>query len=210
MILCDSCKGNGGAPGQTPFGYRVECGRCHGTGRLTFQDLRHGDHLCLLYKDASLQLSEAVDFLLIGLSRGERLFYAWDDHAEKEVRRAFAQKGVDVERELERGSIEISRAKEIYTFGGEFDPKKVLGFFKGYIDATLRAGFTGLRAAGEMTWALGQSDWTAAIREYETICDDFMRTQKPPVVGLCQYNRSRFQPEIIRAALETHGAAVLV
>lgn len=209
MILCNRCKGTGSIPAVTPFAVPTECGRCGGSGRLSLRDLRHGDHACLLFKDPIAQLSDALDFLIEGLHRGERLFYAWDHHDPQDIRVKLIEKGVDVTREIERGALEIVRATDIYVSGGEFDPQRALNFFIGYIEATLRAGFTGLRATAESTWALKRRDWIDRIAEYEALADEYVRLHKPAVIGLCQYDRTRFNPEHIHAALETHDAAVL-
>ena len=209
MILCDECKGSGSIPSATPFGYPSECVRCRGVGRLSFRDLRYGDHVCLLFKDPAAQLCDALHFLVEGLHHGERLLYAWDEHTPDEIRIKLIEMGIDVTREMERGALEIVRARDVYVRGGEFEPRKVLDFYKGYLDATMRAGFTGLRAAGEMSWVFGSSEWLAKVGEYEALCDEYIKRAKPRAIGLCQYNRARFSPEIIQKILQTHGAAVL-
>ena len=47
------------------------------------------------------------------------------------------------------------------------------------------------------------------VPEYEALVNDYMKTEKPPLIALCQYDRIRFTPDLIRSTLETHGAAVL-
>ena len=209
MILCNQCKGVGSTTPSTSFGQPGGCARCHGSGRLSFRDLRHGDHVCLLFKDPFSQLSDAVDFLMEGLHRGERLLYACDEHTADEIRIKFIEKGINAAREIERGALEIIAAKDIYVSGGDFIPEKVVQFFKGYIEATVRAGFTGLRVAAESSWALKNPDWLSRLGEYEALVGEYIRNENPPALGLCQFNRNRFNPEAIRMALDTHGAAIL-
>jgi hypothetical protein len=63
--------------------------------------------------------------------------------------------------------------------------------------------------AGETTWVLRNPDWLARLGEYEAMVDEYMRLENPSVIGLCQYNRTRFTPAVIEMVLGTHGAAVL-
>src|SRR5262249_48169172 len=75
------------------------------------------------------------------------------------------------------------------------------------VAGALAAGFTGLRITEEMTWALGAAGASEQLFEYETTLN--MVYHQLPIVALCQYNRTRFEPKVIVEALRTHPVVVI-
>jgi PAS domain S-box-containing protein len=76
--------------------------------------------------------------------------------------------------------------------------------------ATAEAGaakFSGMRTLlGEMTWALGTSNGTDKLIEYESKLNRFVRDHDARLI--CQYHRTRFSPELILAVIRTHPLVV--
>jgi signal transduction histidine kinase len=58
-----------------------------------------------------------------------------------------------------------------------------------------------------MTWALGKECGCERLIEYEAKLNQFFPKSKS--TAICQYNRKRFSPEIIRDVLRTHPVAIL-
>jgi PAS domain S-box-containing protein len=69
-----------------------------------------------------------------------------------------------------------------------------------------KAGFGAFRFAGEMTWALGGHPGTKLLIEYEAKLNRFLGDHD--ALGICQYDRARFSPEIIRDVIRTHPIVV--
>lgn len=69
------------------------------------------------------------------------------------------------------------------------------------------AGFTAFRVTGEMTWALGAETGGERLIEYERLLNRFFPGSRASAI--CQYNRERFSPAIIRDVLRTHPQAVI-
>lgn len=67
-------------------------------------------------------------------------------------------------------------------------------------------GYSGLRTAGEMSWALDAGISLERVMEYEAQLSGFFATN--PVVLLCHYDRGRFTAEAVQSALRTHPAVV--
>jgi PAS domain S-box-containing protein len=57
-----------------------------------------------------------------------------------------------------------------------------------------------------MTWALGTTNGTSTLIEYESKLNRFVRDYDARVV--CQYNRARFSPELILGIIRTHPLVV--
>ncbi|MCC6553325.1 MAG: MEDS domain-containing protein [Polyangiaceae bacterium] len=166
-----------------------------------------GSHLCLVYESVEEQLAAVVPFIKAGLARGERCVYIADDRSVAEIHLALSQAGVDVARELSRGALSILTKREAYLRSGTFDPDAMIAFLRASMEQAVADGFTGLCATGEMTWALGPEIGNERLIEYENLLNQFFPGSRAHAV--CQYNRHRFRPDIIRDVLRTHPVAVV-
>jgi signal transduction histidine kinase len=169
--------------------------------------LRHGDHVCAVYDDQAQQLNAVVPFVRHGLERGECCAYIADGPGSARLLRALAEAGVDVARERDRGALLTMSAEETYFSAGAFEPAAMLGLLDERVTRAVDQGFTGFRASGEMTWALGSQPGCDRLVEYEALLNDFFRERR--VTGLCQYPRVAFPPAVVRDVLRTHPLALL-
>jgi signal transduction histidine kinase/CheY-like chemotaxis protein len=179
---------------------------CTGLER-ELSSIRQGEHLCLVYNNAAEQMGAAVPFLRAGLAQGERCVYIADEWTTEEVAHALAAGGVNVSGECARGALLLLTRQETYLRAGGFHPQRMIEFLGQAIEEALTAGFAGLRATGEMTWALGPEVSSECLIEYEALLNDFFPNQR--ALGLCQYSRSRFPAAVLRDVLRTHPVAVL-
>jgi hypothetical protein len=175
------------------------------------RQLAQGDHVCLLYRDATEQLANAVPFVKAGFRRGERCVYISDDGRTIDaMTAALAAAGVvpDVDANLEHRSRAFSLVTkhDAYLRSGTFDPADMMAFLQRVTDEALADGFRGLCVTGEMTWALGSEPGCERLIEYEARLNDFFPGSR--AVALCQYDQSRFSPALIRDALRTHPTVV--
>jgi signal transduction histidine kinase/ActR/RegA family two-component response regulator len=169
--------------------------------------IQPGEHLCLVYENGAEQLAAAVPFLRAGLAQGERCVYIADERTTEDVAQALAAGGVNVSGECARGALRLLTGRETYLRSGRFDPRRMIEFLGEAVEEALAGGFAGLRATGEMTWALGPEITADCLTEYEALLNDFFPKQR--ALGLCQYSRSRFPPAVLREVLRTHPVAVL-
>jgi PAS domain S-box-containing protein len=170
-------------------------------------DLKQGDHLCPIYEGMVEQMAAAVPFIKEGLSRGERCLYVTDDRNAEAVAQALTAGGVDVAHERERGALWLPTKWETYLKPGAFDPHEMIQFLRSEEAQSLAGGFSGLRLAGEMTWALGPEMGNDRLIEFEALLNQLLVSSR--LVVLCQYNRSRFDPAVIHDVLRTHPIAIL-
>ncbi|MBI3805038.1 MAG: MEDS domain-containing protein [Nitrospirae bacterium] len=163
------------------------------------------DHLCLIYETLQEQLAAAVSFIRIGLERGEQCVYIVDENVAATVIDAMHQEGINVDAAIQSGALTIAD-KQVYLNKGYFDPDGMIAFLKGAVEAAERAGYTALRITGEMTWALGGDPGAERLMEYEAKLNRFFPSNN--VVAICQYNRNRFQPELIQDVIRTHPKVI--
>lgn len=167
----------------------------------------HGDHVCLIYENKQEQMSAVIPYVKQGLERGEACVYIVDELSVDEVKQAFRDAGVDAEREERSGSLIFMTKRESYLKSGTFDPESMIAQLDKATLGSVSAGYSGLRITGEMTWALGDCCGCDRLIQYEALLNGYFPGSK--ATAICQYNRNRFSPEIIRDVLRTHPVAIV-
>ena len=204
MPQCTCCQGVGTIAPASPLGLPMKCYRCAGTGEIEWEDLRPGDHVCYLYDDPAEQLRNITKFLAAGLPQGERILYVYEHHTPAQLDAALAEHGVDVAKERARGAILYFSKNETYLAGGTFEPQSVIDRWRDILKRSLAEGYTGIRGAGEATWALDSHAHCRELINYELMCDLFFLAEQPRITGICQYDRKRFPGAIIQGAELAH------
>ncbi|ELZ05875.1 MEDS domain-containing protein, partial [Natrialba asiatica] len=165
------------------------------------------DHFALIYEDRDDQFAAAIPFIEQGLERGERCLYVADDNARDDVLRAMRAYGIDVDAALESGALSVLAPTDTYRRTGEFDRTTMLEFWEESLEqARDEDGYTGLRAAAEMTWALEGDTDADELVEYEAVLNPLYQNEDYAV--MCQYNRERFPTSVIHDVIKTHPHVV--
>lgn len=164
-------------------------------------------HKCLLYEGApSGQLPVVVPMLAESLSDGLRCLYLGDTDSVRMLEDALRRDGLDVAGHASRGALVFSSDRS-HLAAGRFDPKSMVGMLRGLVEDSLRDGFKGLCATGDMRWELGDDGNLEALLEYEARLEQvFMEL---PLRGICQYRLDALPKRAVRDALMTHRAAFL-
>jgi two-component system cell cycle sensor histidine kinase/response regulator CckA len=171
------------------------------------KDIKPGDHLCCIYETEKEHRPLLTAFMRQGLERGEKIFYIVDGHTGEEVLDYLRDDGVVVEPYLESGQLVTRVVNETYMRGGRFDPDAMISLLRDETERALSEGFSALRVTGEPTWALKGLQGSERFIEYEAKLNEFFPVSK--CLGLCQYDRRRFDPGFILDILATHPIAVV-
>jgi chemotaxis family two-component system sensor kinase Cph1 len=164
-------------------------------------DLRSGDHVCALYSTRD-ELAEIVaDYLADGLRRGQRAWFICPGDEAADVRAALLRR-IDVNAETARGSLQLISGADTYVVHGSFDPERAIATFNEAIDQAYRDGFTGFRAAAEMSWAMTDTSRMQQLIVYEALLRTLFSTSR--ATGLCLYHRSSTPLDVVGGALATH------
>ncbi|MBV8517226.1 MAG: MEDS domain-containing protein [Acidobacteria bacterium] len=158
--------------------------------------------MCTLYSDRDEQLAAAVNYLRGGLERGERCLYVCCEHSPDEFRAGLRAAGIDVAGEEARGALLLLTKREAHLAGGCFDPDKMITMLHGAVKDALDAGFSGLCAAGDMSWLLDEADGSDRIAEYEARLNAFYPSSR--ALGLCLYNRTKLPAATLDHCMATH------
>ena len=171
-----------------------------GSPRLSYKE---GDHVCTLYSSREEQFEAAVQYIRGGLARGERCLYVCCEHSCDELRVALKNAGIDAEAEEARGALLLLTKEQGHLSGGSFDPDRMIEMLQTAVKNALDDGFTGLCAAGDMTWILDGARGTERFVEYEARLNRFYEANH--ALGLCQYNVRTMPPEVLEHCLATHA-----
>ena len=156
--------------------------------------------MCLFYEDTVEQLGAAAHYVMLGLKRHERCLYICDDHTPGELRAELGRIGVNVADVERSGQLVLLTKEHSYIAPGYFDPERMLAVLNSAVEAALDDGYSGLRAAGEMTW-VESSPGAERLVEYETLMNQFYPNAR--ALGLCQYHCRRL-PQWLDGAVRTH------
>ncbi|AHG05393.1 hypothetical protein HALDL1_14770 [Halobacterium sp. DL1] len=159
------------------------------------------DHLALIYEGRGEQFDAAVPFVQQGLDADEQCLYIADEHSRADVLAEMSARGIDVDAALDSGALSVLTKEETYLRDGSFHPDDMLAFLEATIaDATEE--FEALRVTGEMTWVFGDEPDVEDLVEYEAKLNQLL--PEADGMALCQYNRERFSPEVVRDIVRTH------
>lgn len=165
------------------------------------------DHLASIYETQDDQFKAIVPFLREGLEQGERCLYVADDNTEEEVREALIEGGIDVDAAIDAGALSIHSKADTYLRTGAFDRHEMLEFWEETLaEARDRKGYTGIRAAAEMSWALDEGEDLDRLVQYEAMLNTIYDGED--YVVLCQYNRKRFPDSVLSDVIRNHPLVV--
>ncbi len=165
--------------------------------------LKPHDHLCLIYETPEQWRQAVIPFIAIGINRGERCIYIVDEHSAEEIRKRLGEEGLDVGRAEEKGQLSVLKQSEVYTKEESFDPDRMIALIARETEKAVSQGYPALRVTGEMTWVLKGHPGAEKLLEYEAKLNRDL-FPKYPCLSICQYNRWKFEPELIRGIMMTH------
>jgi signal transduction histidine kinase len=170
--------------------------------RAAIEQLGPADHVCTLYDQRDEEVSIAVSYVRAGLERSELCVCVVDDGGTN-ILDALASEGVDTGSEMRRGRLvffEKPLAQGLQT-------QDMLAKIEHYARGARRAGHTGFRIVGEMTWALDGD--LKALAEFEARLNLNRVWERHACVGLCQFDVRRFTPETLREIIIVHPLVVI-
>jgi transcriptional regulator with GAF, ATPase, and Fis domain len=173
----------------------------------TLEGLRPGDHLCCIYETEEEHRALVTPFLRHGLEQGQKVIYIVDARTAEILLGYLRDDGVKVDPYLEKGQLSIIGVKDAYMKEGVFDPDGMVELLRRETELALSEGYEALRVTGEMTWALQGLPGSERLLEYEAKLNEFFPGSK--CLAICQYDKRRFDSEILLDVLLTHPIAII-
>src|SRR5918997_914814 len=166
---------------------------------------KRGDHICAIYSTTEELIREVARFLAEGLRNRERSWYVGSGDEMDSLRDALRKLGIDVAAETKRKALQLISGDAAYAVHGTFNPEATIQIFNDAIEQAYTDGFTGFRAAAEMSWALNCADGAHQVIVYEALLKSLFVSCR--AIGLCLYDRKRMPLDVINGALCTHPVA---
>ena len=163
---------------------------------------KHGDHACIFYHSDDSLMEVLTPYVAEGLNQGERCFGAQKPHILQRLYSELDLLGIDIGRELKRGSLEFHREDEVYFPKGFFEPAVMMDMLLQSIDDAAARGFSGFRTAGDLSWAMRGWNMCDQILGYEAMVDRCYPGRT--ATGICQYPVEEFPPKILEEVLRAH------
>jgi signal transduction histidine kinase/CheY-like chemotaxis protein len=170
------------------------------------QRLPHGTHVCPIYHHDEERVTTAAAFLAAGLARGERSLYVTSEPGIDRLLAELTVQRFDVQAELDKGALHLLSDQDVYLRDGHFSGEAMLEYLDLKEREAIQDRFSGLRYAGEMSWAAAGSSECGLI-PYEIRLNEFLEGRRM-VVG-CFYHRERFDDAIIHDILRAHPLVVI-
>jgi hypothetical protein len=161
-----------------------------------------GDHYCGIFRSDEEHRAVIVDFVRDGVARNEKIIYLVNINTVEYVRSMLGDAGIEVDALIDKGQLAIVSARDAYLKDGEFVPEKMLTMLVEETDKALAEGYAALRGTGEMTWALAGEPGSERLVEYEALVNERLKNTK--FLGLCQYDRRRFDSEMLLDVVQVH------
>lgn len=159
-------------------------------------DLDIGSHICSIYRNDDELFSPVLPFLKHGSAKNQKCLYIADEHTNEEI-----------SSKIECPGLQILRAGDTYLQGGFFEPDKMITFITATVHGFARQGFSGVRAAAEMTWMLNGATTVEKLISYESKLNEIF--PKLPFAAVCQYNEMKFSKDILIDIIRTHPLIML-
>jgi hypothetical protein len=164
--------------------------------------LRVGEHGCGFYSSEEDRRYQLGPYLRDGLEGNEKVLHFLRAPSPEKILGDFRAAGVSAREYLRTGQLEIIPIGKLLGASGVFEPSRITDRILQAADCALEDGYSRLRIAGEMTWALGtQIDMTALVEYEKTLTALAVRGK---CTCLCQYNVYRFDATSLHQIRKTH------
>ena len=164
------------------------------------ENLVFGDHAFALYTSEDFKRQISLPFLKAGLVRGEAVVYlVAENKLDSEVRN-IQRSGIDFNK-LQKGAFTIMSAYEWYVDKGKAQAETLVANWLKLLKEKEKAGFTGLRAAGE-TEAFFDYAKSQELLRYEELLGRHFTVN---LCALCLYNVDRLEEGRFVRVYKSHG-----
>src|SRR5262245_4022851 len=169
--------------------------------------LREHSHVCAFFNDVDEQHRVLRSFIRDGLDAGEKAFHIVDPSLLDDHLKRLAEAGIDVERALASGQLEVRPWEEAHLTGGGFDQYGMLALVEDVLVSNAAAGYPVTRIVADMEWALLDKPGVADLVEYESRVNHVLGKYNAPVV--CSYDLSRFGAAVVMDVMRTHPNVII-
>jgi anti-anti-sigma factor len=176
------------------------------TGPDLISRLCPGDHVCWILSDDRQRLRTLAGYLRDGLAEGHKVICLSQALLPRALVAGLERLGVPVEEAVARGQLEVYTPAESFLAGGRFEAAAMIDRLKGWAVTARRQRWSGLRIAGDMSWAAEPVPGREHLAWFEAQANRIFA--RGYAIGLCLYDRGLFtRPELDLLASAHPGTA---
>jgi hypothetical protein len=164
-------------------------------------------HISAFFNNVDEEHRVLRSFIRDGLDRGERAFHIVDPDLRDDHLKRLSQAGIDVERALATGQLEVRPWQDAYLRGDRFEQDAMLELLDEILQSNAATGYPVTRILAHMEWALLDKPGVADLLEYETRANYVLVNYPDPVI--CAYDLSRFRASVAVEVMRTHPMVIV-
>jgi hypothetical protein len=164
-------------------------------------------HICAFFNGIDEEHRVLRSFIQEGMTRGDKAFHIVDPELRGQHLKRLAQLGINVERALEAGQLEVRPWQEAYLREEHFDQDAMIALLEEVLQGGASSGYPLTRLVAHMEWALLDKPGVENLVEYETRLNYVLPKYHDPVI--CAYDLSKFPSSVTMDAMRTHPVVII-
>ena len=164
-------------------------------------------HVCAFFNSIAEEHRVLRSFIKDGLDGGERAFHIVDPELREEHLKQLAEAGIDVERAMGTGQLEVRPWQEAYLRGDRFDQDAMLALIEEVLQSGAAGGYPVTRLLAHMEWALLDKPGVEDLLEYETRINYVLPKYDDPVI--CTYDLTKLRSTMAMDIMRTHPVVIM-
>ena len=168
---------------------------------------RDNRHICAFFNGMDEHYRVLRSFIKEGFDRGDRAFHLIDPERREDHLKRLADAGINVDKEIESGQLEVHPWQDGPLHGERFDQDTWLAGFEDVLRSGPTAGYARTRFLAQMEWALVDMPGVNDLIEFETRVNYIVPKYDDPVI--CSYDLSKFDASTVIYALRTHPVVII-
>jgi len=165
-------------------------------------------HICAFFNSIDEQHRVLRSFIKEGLDRGEKALHFVDPALREEHLKRLADAGIEVERAMGSGQLEVRRWQDAQLRGDRFDQDAMLALIEEVLQSGKAAGYPLTRFLAHMDWALVDNPGVENLVEFETRVNYVSPKYDDPLV--CAYDLSKkFSSNVVMDIMRTHPVVLI-
>jgi MEDS: MEthanogen/methylotroph, DcmR Sensory domain len=164
-------------------------------------------HICAFFNSVDEEHRVLGSFIREGFERGDKAFHIVDPELQGEHLKRLTEAGIDAERAMGTGQLELRRWQDAYLRGNRFDQDAMLALLEEVIQSGAASGYALTRLVAHMEWALLDKPGVDDLVEYETRLNYVLPKYADPVI--CTYDLSKFSASVVMDIMRTHPVVII-
>jgi hypothetical protein len=164
-------------------------------------------HICAFFNSIDEEHRVLRSFFKDGFDRGEKATHIVDPAKREEHLKRLAEAGINVQRAMDSGQLELRPWQDTYLRRDQFDQNAMLALIEEVLQSADTAGYPLTRLLAHMEWALLDKPGVDNLVEYETRLNYVLPKYNDPVI--CAYDLSRFPANLVMDVMRTHPIVII-